>query len=108
MPSVCLPAGHWPRCLVVVFVVASIAQSYYSQNERDHIKNDFTVPAPAHNHGKRHFGGNAQADHLATRGGYLMAADGGDTGPGGGQQKPHGKAMYGNRNVDNVRELVGS
>ena len=83
-------------------------QNHYSQNERVHIKNDFTVPAPAHNHGKRHFGGSsAQADHLAAHGGYLIAADG--AGPGGGQQqKPHGKVMYGGRNVDNVRELVGS
>lgn len=78
------------------------AQNHASQNERDHITSDFTVPAPDHTHGKRHFGAGVQEDHIGTRDGYLVADAPTTT------ESRHGKQIFGDRNIDHVRGIVGS
>jgi len=50
-------------------------QQFVSENERDHIRSDFTVPAPDHTHGKRHYGAGVQEDHIGAHNGFVQHRD---------------------------------
>ena len=46
-----------------------VVKNYSSENERGQIEYDLTVPAKAHQTGKRHFGEDVQQDHISTKDG---------------------------------------
>ena len=55
-----------PRPLLLLLLAP---QDHASQNDRDHIQHDFTVPALKQSDGKRHYGAGVQEDHISTSNG---------------------------------------